>query len=183
MLSLPGAEQAAHVDQLGDVVGVVIGKQQGLTQNRLAVTPRDAGVQLSLGIRHQGLHGLHIFSELPDAAGPGRSAWRRFSLRPVSLGPFGRGVLGAAAELENVKLREAKMLEQHPRRVRESSRLGAAQVFGHVFDRIVESGMSAAAVEKIEQMLAKLFAVRIFDCHFVLLSYLSRNNWLFSDTA
>jgi len=38
------------------VISIVIGHQQRLTQDGLAITPRDAGEQVGLGICHQRLH-------------------------------------------------------------------------------------------------------------------------------
>ncbi len=50
--SLPGSEQAANVDQLGQVVGVVVGYQQGFAEDGLAVAPGNLGKEVGLGIAH-----------------------------------------------------------------------------------------------------------------------------------
>ena len=75
------------------VIGVVVGHQQGLAQNGLAVAPGDAGVQIGLWVRHQVLHGLQIFAELLNTFVPCGRTRRSFRLRPIAFGPLGRRVL------------------------------------------------------------------------------------------
>jgi hypothetical protein len=49
--------------------------------------------------------------------------------------------------------------------MRQACGLFATQIFREILHNVVESGMRAAAVEQIEQLLTKLFAVWIFDRH------------------
>ena len=80
-----------------------------------------------MSVRDQVLHGFQISAELLDALVPGRGVGRRGFCGPVSFGPFRGLVLLAAAEFEDVVLRDAEMFEEHPRRVREIVWLCAAQ--------------------------------------------------------
>src|SRR5712675_2830026 len=99
------------------MVRIVVGQQQSLAQKGLAVAPRDAGVEISFWICDQILHGLQIFSEMLNALVPCGGVRGCFRLRPVSLGPFWRLVFRVAAELENIPLSKAKVLEDHPGRM------------------------------------------------------------------
>ena len=115
---VPGAEEAADVDELGDVVGIVVGYKQGLAKNCLAVAPGNFGEQIGLGIGDQVEQSFLIGAELLDAFGPGCVAGRDGSFRPVAFGPFGGDVLGVPAEFDNVPLSDAEVLEEHPGRMR-----------------------------------------------------------------
>src|SRR5258708_6921075 len=111
---LPGAEQAAQVDQLPEVVRVVVGYEQGFTQDGLAVSPWNARQQISLGIRNQILHRFQILAELLNAFVPRGCARRSLCFWPVSLRPFGRLVFAVAAEFENIPLPHPKLPHHHP---------------------------------------------------------------------
>ena len=60
-----------------------------------------------------------------------------------------------AAELENVPLRDAHVLQQHPGRVQESCRLGAAQFRGNTAHHRLKLGMRLSTGKQLEHMPAK----------------------------
>lgn len=59
-LSLPGSQRLPHHDQLADVIGVVVGNEQGLTQQRLSGAVRNGREQVLLGISNQLAHRLQV---------------------------------------------------------------------------------------------------------------------------
>src|SRR5260370_4546761 len=64
-----------------------------------------------------------------------------------------------AAELENVPLHYAHVLQQHPGRVQKSCRLGAAQCRGNTAHHLLKLGMRPAAGKQLEHMPAKFSVV------------------------
>ena len=62
-----------------------------------------------------GLHGLEVPAKSLDAGIPRSRRGRGFAARPVALGPIGGNMLSVTAEFEDVPLRDAHVLEQHPR--------------------------------------------------------------------
>src|SRR5882724_5366773 len=66
----PGSEQAAYIDELGQVIRIVVGYEQSLAQNGLTVSPGNPRVQISFRIGELLLHGLQILSEALDAGIP-----------------------------------------------------------------------------------------------------------------
>src|SRR5262245_9036417 len=66
----PRAERAAEHDQLAQVIGVVVGDQERLAENRLPIPVRDAGEQVRPGVGDQGLHGRKVGSEPGDTPVP-----------------------------------------------------------------------------------------------------------------
>ena len=79
---------------------------------------------------------IQIFAKAFDARRPGAALGWRFGLRPVAVRPLRGLVLGIAAEFQDVRLRDAQVLEQHPRRVRACL---------PVFDRVVSRDAAAMA--------------------------------------
>ena len=76
-------------------------------------------------------------------------ARRRRIRGPVVVGPLHRVlVCGVDAEIEDVLLRDADVLEQLPRRVLEAGRAGAAPVGRDPVDGLVESDMRVLPVEE-----------------------------------
>jgi len=137
----------------------VIGEEKGLAQQGLAVTPGEGRMEIGLGIGDQRLHRLQITLKCKDALGPCSVAGRR-SFRPVLRGPVGGLVLGIAAELKDVPLRDAQVFEQHPGGVGKVRDFFTAEFHGKVLDHIFELRMSAFAFEQVDQMIAECF-VRI----------------------
>src|SRR5260370_22283407 len=68
-------------------------------------------------------------------------------------------MFGVAAELENVPLRYAHVLEQHPGRVQKSCRLDAAQLRGNTAHHLLKLGMRRSPGKQLEHMPAKFSVV------------------------
>src|SRR5260370_29647400 len=68
-------------------------------------------------------------------------------------------MFGVAAELENVPLHYAHVLQQHPGRVQKSCRLGAAQLRGNTAHHLLKLGMRPSPGKQLEQMPAKFSVV------------------------
>src|SRR5690242_6385763 len=107
----PGSQQPAQQDQLAHVISVVIRRQQRLPQNRLSVAVRDRREQIGFRIRNQRDHRFEIRSKFPQALIPRTVRRRRFGIRPVSSGELWRDVLRVPAELQDVPLGDAHVLE------------------------------------------------------------------------
>src|SRR5437899_3468237 len=134
----PHAEGAAHGDELADVIRVVVDHQHELAQIRLTRSVRDRREQVEPSIGRERFQRVPIASECGDALVPGSGVGRRVGLRPVIVRPFRLDVLRVAAELEDVELRQAQMLEELPQRVRHPLRLSTARVRRDPIDRPFE---------------------------------------------
>src|SRR5258708_4124272 len=88
------------------------------------------------------------------------SRWRRL-LWPTILRPLQFFVFRIAAEIENVPLRDAQMLDEHPCRMRQSLRDLSSQFSRKITDDLVESRMRVTTVEQFE----KMFAERLVGVH------------------
>src|SRR5207245_4324783 len=80
---------------------------------------------------------------------------RRIGFGPISLGPCGRNVLRVPAELEDIPLREAHVLQQLPRRMRCSGRLCTGFLTRQFSERGLKAGVCAFAFEEVQQMPAQ----------------------------
>ena len=154
LLLLPSAQKSAQSDQLPEMVCVMVGDQQGLAQDGLAIAPGNWCIEVGSGISYQVVYRLEVFSKRLNAVVPCGCVGRRLCFRPVALRPRWRYVLAITAELENVPLCDAHMLEQHPCRVRKSVYLLASQIGRKINDRIVKSSMRFAAFDQDEQMFS-----------------------------
>ena len=56
----PDSQQAPDVHQLGHVIRIVVGQQQGFAQDGLAVSPGNARIEVCFRIGDQVLHGLEV---------------------------------------------------------------------------------------------------------------------------
>src|ERR1019366_10028726 len=81
------------------------------------------------------------------------------ALRPVALGPFWRLVVGVAAELQDVPQREAYVLEQLPRRMRQPLGRLTAQLGGEILPRGAQVGMGFVPVDRLGKLLTQKFVV------------------------
>src|SRR5438445_246952 len=63
LLGFPRAQQLPEQHQLPNVIGVVVGNEQRLAQDRLTTAMRNAGEQISIGVRDQIFHRLQISAE------------------------------------------------------------------------------------------------------------------------
>src|SRR5579864_6774863 len=129
------------------MIRVVIGYQQSFAKNRLAVTPWYAGEQIGLRIFYQILHRLQVLPEFLDACIPSSGTGGSFRRGPISFRPFWRSMLRVAAELQNIPLRDAQVLQQHPKRMGKTSRLLSDQVRRNSSNNFVELGVRTAALE------------------------------------
>jgi hypothetical protein len=153
----PVAEQAAQRDHLPEVIGVVVGGQDRLAQQRvLPLAVRQRLEQVGARIGDQPHHGLQIGAETGDGAVPGPGVGRlRAAGRPVPFRPARRDVRRVAAELEDVPLRQAQVLEQLPQRVLDAVGPGAAQRRRHVADDRFEAEVGVLAGQHLPQLLAQ----------------------------
>src|SRR5947207_3435110 len=62
---------------------------------------------------------------------------------------------GVAAELEDVPLRDAQVLQETPGRVRRPLYLGAAQLHGQIRDGILEAQVGPLTTQQIKQVLTQ----------------------------
>src|SRR5205823_10358087 len=60
LLGLPRAQQLPEQHQLPNVISVVVGNEQHLAQNGLTTAMRNAGEQITVGVRDQVFHRLQI---------------------------------------------------------------------------------------------------------------------------
>jgi len=101
---------------LAEVVGIVVGDEEGFAENGLAIAVGDLGVEIGRGIRDKLTHGVEVVADLGDGAVPIFGCGIGF--RPISVRPFWRLVCGIPAELEYIGGGDADMFEQLPSRVR-----------------------------------------------------------------
>lgn len=151
----PCAEELADEDELADVVGVVVGGEQGLSQEGLAVAVGDFGVEVVGLIGDEGDEGLEVIAEGADGLVPGLVVRRGGLGRPVACGPLGRLVVGVAGKFENVGLGDAEMLEEFPGRVVGAFGALAAEGDGQIFDGGFEVGVGVAAGEETDDVFAE----------------------------
>src|SRR5512140_2301125 len=98
----PGAQSAAQVDQLAQVVGIMVRHQKCFTQDRLAFTVWNPGEQVPARALDKTHHRFQVRLKGADALIPGARAGWGIRGGPVTRWPFGRDVLWVAAEFENV---------------------------------------------------------------------------------
>src|SRR5438034_761404 len=115
----PRAEEPPHRNELADVIRVVIEHEYQLAQIRLARAVRDLREQIHLRVGGQPLQRSQIAAKRRDAGVPRRAIGRRLAARPIMFRPLRLRVLRVAAELEDVELRQSKVLEELPWRIRQ----------------------------------------------------------------
>ena len=145
-------QRLAHKHQLAHVVRIVVSHQQYFPQQRLARTMFEPRRQIRIRVGNQFFHGLRVFLELRHAGVPSGIIWRRFGARPVVVGPRLLFVVGIAAEIENVFLRDPQVLQQLPRCVRRSRDLLAAKFRREALDRGIEIRMGTLHPQQIDEM-------------------------------
>ncbi len=126
----PYSEGATNGHQLPQMVSVVVGNKQRLAENGLPVTVRNWGKQVRRGIGHEVLHSAQVSAEGINAAIPRRRGWWSRSLGPIAVGKLRRDMFRVAAEFKDVPLSDAHVLQEAPRRVRDTCRPGAAKLDG-----------------------------------------------------
>ena len=116
----PGAEKAAKNNHLAEVICVVVGNEQGFAENRLSSAVRNSRKKICCWIHHQPFHRRKVAGKCFQTFLP-RFCIRGFrAFGPVSGGPIGRDVFRIAREFENVPLRDPHVLQQFPRRMRQT---------------------------------------------------------------
>src|SRR5208337_483161 len=78
----PGAQQPEDCDKLAQVVGVVVGHKQGLSEDRLTLAMRDRGEKVGCGLGDQIHHRFQISPKGRHGAVPGSSVRRGVSFGP-----------------------------------------------------------------------------------------------------
>src|SRR6267378_1033053 len=106
-------------------------------------------------------HCSQVLLEGAHARLPFFLAWRRLRSRPVSLRPRRRNVLRIASELQDVPLRKAHMFEQHPGSVWEVRDFHARQLHRPIAHGAIETDVSPAIPEKVEQVFTQAFVLWI----------------------
>ena len=98
-------------------------------------------VRSAAGVGDEFFHGLQILAELLDAFVPRGGIGRGLGFRPVIVGPFHFLVVGVSAEIEDVPLRDAQVLQQLPRGMRRAVGFDAAQFDWEIGDGVIETEM------------------------------------------
>src|SRR5262245_50164228 len=106
----PGAEGTADNNQLSQMVGVVVGNEESLSQDGLSVALRNRREQVRGRVSDQILHRLQIRTESLDASVPRGLIRRGVASGPVAFGERGRDVAGVAGKFQNVPLGDAHVL-------------------------------------------------------------------------
>ena len=118
-----------------------------LPPREILATPVDLTI-VGGRVSHQVLHGLQVRPECGHAAVPGVVRGRGVFLRPVACGKRRGDVFGVAAELQDVPLGDALVLQQPPRGVRRARGPGAAQCRGQARDCLVKGQVGIAPAQK-----------------------------------
>src|SRR3954471_24392138 len=113
----PDAQKTADDYQLAEVIRGVIGDKEKFAQVGLSASMRNPGSQIDAGVRRHLLQRSPVCEETGNALIPRPGGRRRRRLRPVVVRPLHLFVLRVPAEVEDVVLRTADVLEQLPRRV------------------------------------------------------------------
>src|SRR5712672_3682734 len=119
--------------------------------------------EIDTRILHQTSHLIQVVLELLNALVPITFACRTRRFRPIPLRKSRRDMLGVAAELDNVPLRDPRMLQQLPTSVRQARRKRSALVRWKFFQRIQKLHVSGAALQQIDQVLTQRRIVRARD--------------------
>src|SRR5579872_4033066 len=107
----PGAEQATQENQLSNMVGIVIGDQQGFAQERLTLPVRNRSEKIVGRIHDDLRHFSQISPEAGHARIPRGRTRRSIVVGPISFWPLRGFMLWISAELEYVPLRQAQMFQ------------------------------------------------------------------------
>jgi hypothetical protein len=147
-------QYAAHHHQLAQVISIVVCHQERFTKQGLSFAMRNFGGEIASRIGDQLAYGFKVSEDLFHAFVPGFVAGRRFGFGPVFVRPLGRRVFGIFAELKDVPLGNADMLQQLPGSVRTAIRLAAAQFAGEVFERLAQINMRFSLGKQVDDVLA-----------------------------
>ena len=134
------------------MIRVVVRYQQHFAQNRLARPVRNPRMQIDFRILHHAPERHQIGAERFHALIPGGIVRRRLGRRPIARRPGRRNMFWFPYELENVRLRDAHVLQHFPRRVRQPARPDAAQRGWQAGHRGVEIQVRSAAAQQVDQV-------------------------------
>ena len=155
--SVPRSQRFPDGDQLSDVVSVVIGNDEDRSEPglvRLAGRHWREGVERRL--RDERLQCLSIEPEQRDRFVPRGVVGRLRRGRPVIVGPCAIvDVVGIRAEVQQIALRDAHVLDQLPWGVLEARRRRTTQVMWKAFDRLVEGDVGIFPVEQTIELGAQ----------------------------
>ena len=151
--SLPGAEQTPQQNQLAEVIGIVVGHQQGFAKQRLSVAMRNRSEKIIGRVFDKLFHFGRVPAERRDTRVPRRRIGGSIALGPVALRPLRRFMLGVAAEFKNVPLSDAQVLEEPPWRERQIFHASRAESRRQAFYGLVEIRMSLPAAQQFNQVL------------------------------
>jgi hypothetical protein len=153
---VPGAEEAAEEDELAEMVGGVVGDEEGFAEEVLAFAPPEGFIEVGAGVLDEGFEVFEVGVDRGDGLVPGVGIGRLVVFGPVVVGPLD-GVVAAGrgcGEVEDVALGDAEMLEKLPGRVRKICRNGTAEIGGEIFDGFVEGDVGLTAFKERGQLLA-----------------------------
>ena len=99
---------------MAEVVGVVIGEEQGFVQQGLVVGVRDRSEYIRCGIFDFGGELFAVGAEGSDALLPGFCVGRFRGFWPIARRKVGGDMLGVESVFDDVPLGDAEMLEEFP---------------------------------------------------------------------
>src|SRR5579885_75329 len=114
----PSAEEAAEKKEFAEVIGVVVGDEEGFAEQRLTGAVGERGEEVGVLLADNPDQGVKSGTEGMDGLVPGCGVGRSGRFWPVAGGKFRGDVLWIARELEDVPLSDAHVFENFPRRVR-----------------------------------------------------------------
>src|SRR5262249_2697010 len=165
------------------MIGIVICQQQRLAQNRLPASVGNLRIQIRLRILHELDHLFQIALKIPYALFPRSVIWRKRCLRPVPPGKIRGDMLRIPAELQNVPLRDSRVLQQLPTGVRQSLGEHTLLALRKPCERIFKMHVRSAAFQQINEVFSQRFVM-------ILLSVLADSfflrrffQWPFSETS
>jgi hypothetical protein len=130
----------------------MIREQQRFSQDRLSLAMWDLLIQIRPRIFHQADHFAQVFLKLLNTFLPSRFVRRPGRLRPIAFGKFRRNMFGVAAEFQDIPLRQPRVLEELPSRMRKPLGIGSALTDRKSLQCVHEVYVRPAALEQIHQM-------------------------------
>ena len=155
-LLVPGAEETAKDDEFAEMVGVVVGDEEGFAEEVLAVAPAERFVEIGGGIFDESFEGFEIGADGCDGFVPGVRRWAARAIGPVVLSGHSHGLVatgGWALKSGGCRAGRCGDAREAARRSRGGWRDGAAELGGEIFDGFVEGGVSLTAVEERDELL------------------------------
>ena len=146
---LPRTQQPSHVHDLSEVVRSVVHGNEHRPQIRLAGTVRDLRGEVHCSAGDKGGHFAAIVPELLETRAPGFVSCRRRVGRPVVVRPFEVVRVGRiAAEVEQVVLGDADVLEELPHRMRVALRAPATILGRQPFQCALERDVGLVPIQR-----------------------------------